>query len=309
LIVGIPGASNAIKIAERLGLDGELIGAANSHIGSDRRQFENILLSAERARKNALLYFEESERARSEAEKTLSEIKSEKEKFLRERESFRQTVKSQTKILIENSAEEAGEIIDEMKRLLKERDEAALFEARRLKRRIENLGEKAKPEPHEEKDDEIIRVDGEIRCGDSVYVESLRAKGEAVEVFKDEVLVKIGDMKTHVKHADLYRIKPDEKSARKKPSIGVGKPINLEAAPSEINLIGKNIDESLYLLDNFIDRAVTCGLGEVRIIHGVGTGKLGRAVQGYLSGHKNIAEYRFGRYGEGERGVTVAKLK
>jgi DNA mismatch repair protein MutS2 len=62
-------------------------------------------------------------------------------------------------------------------------------------------------------------------------------------------------------------------------------------------------------LENFIDRAVTNGLNEVRIIHGTGTGKLGRGIQSYLSKHKNAASFRYGKYGEGERGVTVLTLK
>jgi len=68
-------------------------------------------------------------------------------------------------------------------------------------------------------------------------------------------------------------------------------------------------DEALYILDSFLDQAVRGNLNEVRIIHGYGAGVLKDTVWKRLKGHKNIKEFRFGRYGEGENGVTVATLK
>ncbi|MDR3263361.1 MAG: endonuclease MutS2 [Clostridiales bacterium] len=307
LIIGVPGASNAIKIAERLGLKPEIIARADGAVGGDRKQFENIIISAENARKKALINLEAAERERAEALKILADAERERNKLEQEREKFNQNIKSQAKLLIENAASEAAEIIEEMKILQKRNDEAAIFEARKLKKRIVQTDIESEAAP---KNREIVREEGEIKLGDPVYVISLKTTGTAAEISRNGILVKIGALKTHVKKDDVYKIKPEKVSEPKKTaSVNLSKPLNTEIVPYEINLLGKNIDEALYLVENFIDRAVTGGLSEVRIIHGVGTGKLGRAVQEYLKGHRNAASYRFGRYGEGERGVTVLTLK
>ncbi|MFQ7034700.1 MAG: Smr/MutS family protein [Candidatus Borkfalkia sp.] len=77
----------------------------------------------------------------------------------------------------------------------------------------------------------------------------------------------------------------------------------------EINLLGKTVMEAVAEVDAFIDRAVLTGLEEVKIIHGVGTGKLKEGIRNHLRGHKNVGGVRSGVYGEGEAGVTIVKLK
>ena len=69
------------------------------------------------------------------------------------------------------------------------------------------------------------------------------------------------------------------------------------------------VEEALYEVDNFIDRAVTDNLEEIKVIHGVGTGRLKNAVSAHLKRHKNVESFRLGKYGEGETGVTFIKLK
>ncbi len=77
----------------------------------------------------------------------------------------------------------------------------------------------------------------------------------------------------------------------------------------EINVLGMTVEEALYEVDNFIDRAVTDNLEEIKVIHGVGTGRLKNAIAQHLKGKKNVESFRLGKYGEGETGVTVIKLK
>lgn len=78
---------------------------------------------------------------------------------------------------------------------------------------------------------------------------------------------------------------------------------------TEIDLRGDTVDEALGTLGLFIDKCVLNNIEEIRIIHGKGTGALRSAVTEYLRRHPNIAEYRLGKYGEGENGVTIARLK
>ena len=77
----------------------------------------------------------------------------------------------------------------------------------------------------------------------------------------------------------------------------------------EINVLGMTVEEALYEVDNFIDKAVTDNLEEIKVIHGVGTGRLRKAIAEHLKRHKNVESFRSGKYGEGETGVTIIKLK
>jgi DNA mismatch repair protein MutS2 len=313
LVIGVPGASNAIRIAERLGLNSSVVDRANSFVGDDRRQFENIIIAAEAARKKAAAYLEAVEKEKEEIDRALFEARLERQKLRDEREKFNQNVKKEIKAVMENAEFEAEEIIAEMKSLQKLNDGAAVFEAARLRKKLAELAPK-EVEIEDDKD-EFARVDGEISVGNEVYISSLRTRGTVCELSKNDAEIKIGTMKTRVKKEDMYRIsvkktkkdpKTEEKAARK---VDFSKPIDLEIVRAEINLIGMNVEEAVYYLENFIDRAVTNGLNEVRIIHGAGTGRLGRGIQSYLAKHKNVASFRYGKYGEGDRGVTVLTLK
>lgn len=74
-------------------------------------------------------------------------------------------------------------------------------------------------------------------------------------------------------------------------------------------MIGQRVDEALFNLDAYLSEAVLHNCNEVRIVHGKGTGILRKAVHEYLSSSPIIAEFRLGKYGEGETGVTIATLK
>jgi Mismatch repair ATPase (MutS family) len=96
---------------------------------------------------------------------------------------------------------------------------------------------------------------------------------------------------------------------KKQPMVNVSKAFSNASVKSELNLIGKNVDEALYELDEYLHQAVQGNLSEVRIVHGKGTGTLRTACQRFLKGHVTVKEFRDGLYGEGERGVTIVKLK
>ena len=78
---------------------------------------------------------------------------------------------------------------------------------------------------------------------------------------------------------------------------------------TEINVLGKTSLEALTDVQNFIDQAVVHGLEEIKIIHGVGEGILLKTIREYLKTDRNVLEFRRGKYGEGENGVTIIKLK
>ena len=129
-----------------------------------------------------------------------------------------------------------------------------------------------------------------------------------IKAQKKEVEVSIGSAKTLVKFSDLFnqgKIDLGNKIVVNKAQ----KSTILTVPKTEINIVGKTALEAETELANFIDQAIVCGLEEIKIIHGVGQGVLIKTVRDYLKADKNVLEYRRGKYGEGENGVTIVKLK
>ena len=80
-------------------------------------------------------------------------------------------------------------------------------------------------------------------------------------------------------------------------------------AKSEINVIGLNVEEAIFVIDKFLDDCSLAKLSIARIIHGKGTGKLRNGIHQFLKSHPHVKSFRIGKFGEGELGVTVVELK
>ena len=128
---------------------------------------------------------------------------------------------------------------------------------------------------------------------------------------KGNLFVQCGIMRTQTNVRDLVYV---EEAAITAPSMGRTNTGKLKASKSmsvstEINLLGKTVDEALPELDKYLDDAYLAHLPSVRVVHGKGTGALRNAVHGHLKRLKYVAEYRLGEYGEGDAGVTIVTFK
>ena len=199
------------------------------------------------------------------------------------------------------------EIIDEIKSILKKvgLESKEAFRASELKNRLKN-SRYLEPDTDEPYEMVKVKVDA-IKKGVSVYVKSLGANAiiQSLKSNKKEVEVLIGDIKTVVKVDDLYNANKINNPQK----VVVTRKVNSFILKPEINIVGKRTLEGVEEVRNFIDNAVVCNLEEVKIIHGIGEGKLLKAVREYLKSDKNVLEFRAGKYGEGENGVTIVKLK
>lgn len=304
LVIGIPGASNAIHIASRLGLNEKIAENARNYLSEDKIKFENVLLKAEETRRKAEIQKAELEEKYKSMESDLRQIEGEKHKLLKEKEKIQQNAQRETKRLVNLALHEVNEIVDEIKEMLADSDKIDIFRAHKLRKKLENIS--VESDYAEDTAEEIIEADGEIAQGDRVYIKSLRNYGIIDSLRKGEYTVKMGALTVNVKDDDVIKVKAEEEEKSK---VKVIRPYNMGAVKSEINLIGLNADEALYNLDNFINDAVTGGLSELRIVHGKGAGILRKAVGDYLSKNPLVKEFRKGIFGEGEGGVTIVKLK
>lgn len=308
--IGIPGSSNAIEIAKTLGLDNDIINKSLLYLSDKQVSFEKVLKDAEESRREADLLKEKLERIEQEKEKLLKHIEEEKEKIVKEREKIYQNSKQEIKRIVSDKTAEAESIIDELKQILKRvgLESKEVFRASELKNRLLNsryLDNDIVNSPYE-----LIKPKfDEIKVGETVYVKSINSVAEIISIKKDkkELEVLVGSIKVKVKFDDVYNSQKVETKG-KKVLISKGK-ITADKPITEINVLGKTTLESLEEVENFIDQAIIHNLEEIKIIHGVGTGALLKAVREYLKKDKRVSEYRRGIYGEGENGVTIIKLK
>lgn len=311
LNIGLAGSSNAIKIASRLGLSQEIADRASSFLSERKVSFEKVISEAEKTRRAAEKQLEEYEVVTRESKAELDAILQERAKLEKEREKLYLNAKVESRRIVNESVEEAEDILSEIKAILDkdEIDSGDLIKARTLRNKLEEQKYKLESEATVVPTDKP--VDGEkLKTGDRVYIPSMEADGVVVSVNRKKGIcdVNLGDKRVNLSFAALYM--PRKKAEKKQPQVTVKiDRSNFTAPEMQINVIGLNVDEALDKCMNFLDRAVLNNLPEVKIIHGVGLKKLSTAIHEMLRKHPHVEKFRFGKYGEGEHGVTFVTLK
>ena len=308
LSIGVPGASNAIEISKRLGLSEAIIENAISFLSSDKISFEKVLKETEIARQTAKKETERLSVLTETKEKELNEVLKLKQSLQAEKDNISKLTRAEVRKGVNDRLDIADDIIEELKNLLKKENLSSvdIITAKSLKNKLDNV------KYFEEKDEEIIERDiveiNKIKVGDKVFSKSLNIECIINKIYqqKNKVEVVFGNMRAQVEFSDLY--KPTKEKEVKK-SLTISKKVDPISKKSVLNIIGKNILEGITELELFIDGAVLKNESEIMVIHGVGTGKLKNAVWEYLKKDKRISEFRSGKYGEGEKGVTVITLK
>lgn len=307
--IGMPGTSNAIEISRRLGLSNELTSNAFSLLSNNKISFEKVLKEAEKSRQEALKVKAELDVIKLEQEKKLREINDEKRKLEQEKEKFYTKAKAESRRIVNEKLEEADEIIDEIKVLFDKAELTSgdLIKARTLRNKLED--KKYSLDEVEEQITNYSPVDAtKLKNGDEVFHKPTETicKVNTVNAKKGECEVFMGNLRIKAKINDLFFVSKKKETAKTTVAVkreGFVTPI------TEINVIGLTVLEALPEIENFIDQAVVNNLEEIKIIHGKGLKILSTAIQDALRRNKRVDSYRFGKYGEGERGVTFVKLK
>lgn len=206
LVMGAIGSSNALAIARRLGLDESIVESAQSKISVEKRQFDSVLTAAEQTRQKATALVNEASLDRELAAKALKDAEHEKQIVLEKREKLDESIRKETKRLIENSVEEANDLIEQIKELLnaQELKEADLFKARNLRKKLETMS--ANYEENSIVED--APDDSPLKIGDNVWVKSLKKRGKLISVNgRGEAQISFGKLSAKVKDGDYYKVK------------------------------------------------------------------------------------------------------
>lgn len=314
LLIGVPGRSNAFAILKHLGMTQDVIDNAKAIVGSDNRDFEAVLEKLEASRhaleEERKIAEEMTERARKIEEKAQSEM--DKIETLKARELDK--AKREAQKLIDAAERKSSQFLLELDKLKKEQTSSNATEiARKTRRAVKaQMGEMddlINPNELADNWDYDYKLPRNPVPGNRIVIKGI-GEGEVLEFKNNNVFVKSGLLKTRVKLSDIMILdKPKKKPVKTQHNVYRTSSRADADVKTEIDMRGETVDEALSELGLFIDRCVLNNIEEIRIIHGKGTGALRSAVTDYLKTHPNVSEYRLGRYGEGENGVTIAKLK
>lgn len=313
LLIGIPGKSNAFAIAEKIGLPKSIIEDAKTHLSEQDESFEDLLTDLESSRRTIekeqaeiASYKRELEALKMEAQKKQEKLEEQKERILREANEKAHAILAEAK-------ETADETMRNFHKFGKANISASEMEKEREKIRKKMDAARAgmtkeAPKPHKQ------HKASDFKLGESVKVLSMNLTGTVTSLpdSKGNVTVQMGILRSQVHISDLEII--DEKPSylqKKAQNTGKGK-VKMSKSLSvstEINLLGKTVDEAIAELDKYLDDASLAHLSSVRIVHGKGTGALRAGIHNYLRHQKHVRSFRLGAFGEGDAGVTIAELK
>jgi len=314
LSMGLPGRSNALEIARRLGLPQEIVEAARAGFQPSELKADALLDEIHRQRRIARRERRRAERARRRAEALRARLA----KRLAEIEDERRAVLDSARA---EAAEQIAALQQEIKNLRRrlrklsppEQFIAAQPEIQSVEeaaRELEKQADEAFAEVQEQTAPAPVAPPPPLAPGAKVFVERLGAEGVVAALLPEteEAEVMLGSlrMRTPVKGLRVLAPAPEEPTPQEEGSLRLPP---VESPGMELHLRGMPVDEALEALERYLDQAYLAGLPFVRIVHGKGTGKLRAAVRDALSRHPHVRSWEPGLPAEGGEGVTVAKLE
>ena len=314
LLIGIPGKSNAFAISSKLGLSDQIIERAKEQISEQDESFEDVLSSLEENR--VTIENERLEIARYKEEiKTLkAQLESRQEKLDAQRDRILRQANEEAHKVLEEAKEYADQTMKQFHKFQKNNvDTSAVERERQELRKRMNKAEKNMSDRQETKKPKKLLTAKDIRPGDSVKVLSMNLKGTVGSRpdSKGFLFVQMGIIRSKVHLSDLELVDEPVITTPSLQKTGAGK-IRMSKSASvstEINLLGRTVDEAIAELDKYLDDAYIAHLKSVRIVHGKGTGALRKGIHDYLRRQKHVSSFRLGEFGEGDAGVTIVDFK
>jgi DNA mismatch repair protein MutS2 len=308
LIIGLPGRSNALAIASRLGLPADIIENARSMVTTEELVADDLLDEIQRTRAEIRGDHVVIAALREEIEEQSIELQARLDKIEDERRDIVAAARRQAEA-------EIKEFQKEIKRLRGEMRSASLplEKLKQLQDNANTLSIDAQ-EPVENEAERIYESSWTPRLGDNVYLAKLNAEGKIAEIDRGEAVVQVGTLKVRAKLDELAQRSANPQRIKKR-----GHPRQYETSPEpvmpkgespglELDLRGSRVDEALKQLENYIDAAYLSGLPFARIIHGKGTGALRKAVQERVGAHPLISKVSPAMPKEGGDGVTIIHM-
>ncbi|MGN0315337.1 MAG: endonuclease MutS2 [Fusicatenibacter sp.] len=312
LLVGVPGKSNAFAISSKLGLPDDIIRRAKDQISEQDESFEDVLSTLEQNRITMEKEQAELARYRQEVETLKASLSKDQERLDARRDKLIAEANEEAQAILREAKEYADQTLRDFQRFGKENVSVREMEQKRteLREKMNKLDRKKTAE--QPKRTGNLKA-SDLSIGDAVKVLSLNVKGTVSTRpdSKGNLFVQMGIMRSKVNISDLVLI--DEPvitgPALSKTSSGKTKLNKTATISTEINLLGKTVDEAIAELDKYLDDACLSHLPSVRIVHGKGTGALRKGIHNYLRTQKHVRDFHLAEFGEGDAGVTIVEFK
>ena len=308
LTIGLPGRSNALAIAERLGLPADILAAARSGIDPADLRSDDLLDALHKERRLARKERLKAEKARVDSHKLRRQLSERLEQIDQERLAVIEKARAEGEL-------EVIVLLEQLKNLRRELKQAhqPLEVVNDIEEKVELLQEQlTKPLKPRAAPRRVPK--GALKVGDKVLLKTIDKEGVITSLGVEDLEVQVGSLHMRLRLDEVRRRAPDEQPAEEKittvEQVG-GKPhsVGLAASPGlELDLRGQRAEEALALLEDYLDKAFLAGMPFVRIIHGKGTGKLRSEVRRTLKNHPQVLSFEEGQQNEGGEGVTVVKI-
>lgn len=314
LLIGVPGKSNAFAISSKLGLPDYIIERAKEQISEQDESFEDVLTSLENSRITIENERAEIEQYKKEIEALKEKLESKQEKLDERKERILRQANEEAHAILRETKEYADQTMKMFHKFQKDHVDTASMEKERQKlRQRMNKAESGMAQNAAVKKPKKELSAKDLSLGESVKVLSMNLNGTVSSRpdSKGYLFVQMGIIRSKVHISDLELVDEAEITTPTLQRTGAGK-IRMSKSASvstEINLLGKTVDEAIAELDKYLDDAYIAHLKSVRVVHGKGTGALRKGVHNYLKRQKHVASFRLGEFGEGDAGVTIVEFK
>lgn len=314
LLIGVPGKSNAFAISSKLGLPDYIIEKAKEQISEQDESFEDVLTSLENSRITIENERAEIEQYKKEIEALKEKLESKQEKLDERKERILRQANEEAHAILRETKEYADQTMKMFHKFQKDHVDTASMEKERQKlRQRMNKAESGMAQNAAVKKPKKELSAKDLSLGESVKVLSMNLNGTVSSRpdSKGYLFVQMGIIRSKVHISDLELVDEAEITTPTLQRTGAGK-IRMSKSASvstEINLLGKTVDEAIAELDKYLDDAYIAHLKSVRVVHGKGTGALRKGVHNYLKRQKHVASFRLGEFGEGDAGVTIVEFK
>ena len=308
LLVGIPGKSNAFAISEKLGLSKDIINRAASFIDSSNISIEELLKNIY---DNKIIIENEKENI----EKNLKQIESlrkdleqQKNKLKEKETTILDKAKQDARKILLDAKQEASDSIKEINSVYDNIGNDSLKQLNNIRNKLNTSIKETASVTTTETIDELKETD--ICIGMNVLVTNLNQVGTVLTLPKrNQVQIQVGNTKLNVKINNLQFTNKKIEPVKNIQNNSTPRVFKSKTAKPELNVIGLNVDEAVFLVDKYLDDCSIAKLSPIRIVHGKGTGALRNGIHNFLKSNPHVKSFRLGTFGEGEMGVTVVELK
>lgn len=309
LIVGLPGRSNALAIASRLGLDETIIDDARQFVATEELVADDLLDEIQRTR-------HEITSQRDEIQAIRDDLALQKHKLQERLDNIEDERRDVIRTARRNAESELEEFNKDLKRLRSDMRSASmpLEKVQALQSAAEKIADFTQEPLDEDEVQQLEDVEWTPKLGDTVFLDTLNSEGTIVELDDKEALVQVGTLRVRAKYPDIRKRNRAERREAEAQNRHKVKKVRSTPAPKvdspglELDLRGHRVEEALEKLDRYIDSAYLSGLPFGRIIHGKGTGKLRHAVREYLNQQGLVSKVEEAKPNEGGSGVTIIHL-